>query len=235
MSYYKNVNEIKYKRLTRDEEKQLFMRMRAGDESARQQIIENFLPACLAIVRRIVGHTNAEELVAAANLGLIRAVDKYSPDSRACFLTYASFFIRGRVLESIRSSYKYAALLEKVGTIESRAGESGSRKQGFSGRANYSWSEAEVVRVSNWSDCVNPEPVFLRDNCDQVQLVLGIVQGSECKILDDTQKKVLQLCYLSGLDYASIGRTMKLSRERIRQIHNFSLTKIRKHLAGVAK
>jgi len=79
--------------------KNLFMRYRTGDASeARQEMITSNLPLVVALARekaRRLGHGGElEDLVEAGNIGLIKAVEKYSPGKGVPFGKYAPNWIK---------------------------------------------------------------------------------------------------------------------------------------------
>src|SRR6185369_8114789 len=84
--------------LSADDELRLAALVRAGDTEARRQMIEANLRLVVAVARGYVGRGVALlDLIEEGNLGLIRAVDKFDPDRRLRFSTYAVWWIRQNV------------------------------------------------------------------------------------------------------------------------------------------
>jgi RNA polymerase nonessential primary-like sigma factor len=84
--------------LSGDEELQLGARARSGDAEARRQLIEANLRLVVSVARGYVGRGMALlDLIEEGNLGLMRAVDKFDPDRRLRFSTYAVWWIRQNV------------------------------------------------------------------------------------------------------------------------------------------
>ncbi len=93
--------------LKREEMKDLFLRYKAGDQEAKKKLIEANLRLVIHIAKRY-SHSPLpfQDLVAEGNLGLIRAVEKFSL-SRGCqFSTYATWWIKQAIERAIINQSK---------------------------------------------------------------------------------------------------------------------------------
>ena len=83
-------------------EQRLAALARDGDAEARRQMIESNLRLVVAVARNYVGRgVPLLDLIAEGNLGLIRAVEKFEPERRLRFSTYAVWWIRDAVQHAI--------------------------------------------------------------------------------------------------------------------------------------
>lgn len=83
----------------------LFSRCSAGDARARETIIMRFLPLARRLARQYQGRGEPlEDLVQAATVGLIKAVDRYSPDRPEAFPAYARSTILGEIRRHFRDT-----------------------------------------------------------------------------------------------------------------------------------
>jgi RNA polymerase nonessential primary-like sigma factor len=88
--------------LSGDDELRLAALVRTGDAEARRQMIEANLRLVVAVARNYVGRAvPLLDLIAEGNLGLMRAVDKFDPQRRLRFSTYAVWWIREAVQHAV--------------------------------------------------------------------------------------------------------------------------------------
>lgn len=86
--------------LTREEERALGLRMRAGDRSARDELVERNMGLVYSVVNRYGTDdpaTDQDDLVQEGVIGLMRALDKWEPERGYKLSTFAVWWIRNRV------------------------------------------------------------------------------------------------------------------------------------------
>ena len=84
--------------LTREEEVTLSQRIEAGDQNARNQMIEANLRLAVSIAKRHQrSGCSLEDLIQESNVGLIKAVDRFDWRRGFKFSTYASWWIKQAV------------------------------------------------------------------------------------------------------------------------------------------
>ena len=98
--YLKEIGKIEL--LTQDEEKELATKMNAGDQAARDRLVEANLRLVVSIAKRYVNKGMFFlDLIQEGNLGLMKAVEKFKPDMGFKFSTYATWWIRQAITRAI--------------------------------------------------------------------------------------------------------------------------------------
>jgi len=88
--------------LTFEEELELSRRVQAGDDKARDKLVESNLRLVVKLARQFVTPDVALiDLIQEGNLGLIRAAQKYDYNRNVRFSTYASWWIKQSITRSL--------------------------------------------------------------------------------------------------------------------------------------
>ena len=98
--YLKEIGKVPL--LTAEEEKELAMKMEAGDMEAKKRLAEANLLVVVSIAKRYVGRGMLFlDLIQEGNLGLIKAVEKFDYRKGYKFSTYATWWIRQAITRAI--------------------------------------------------------------------------------------------------------------------------------------
>ena len=98
--YLKEIGKVPL--LTAEEEKELAMKMEAGDQEAKKRLAEANLRLVVSIAKRYVGRGMLFlDLIQEGNLGLIKAVEKFDYRKGYKFSTYATWWIRQAITRAI--------------------------------------------------------------------------------------------------------------------------------------
>ena len=99
--YLRKVNSIKS--LDQNEEKELALRAKNGDLSAKKELVQANLKLVLTIARKAIHVSKLPliDLIQEGNLGLMIAVEKFNPELGYRFSTYAAWWIKQAMFKAI--------------------------------------------------------------------------------------------------------------------------------------
>src|SRR5689334_22413678 len=244
--------------LTFKQEQQLGKRVMAGDEQARQQMIESNLRLVISIGKRYMHRGFPfSDIVEEGNLGLIKAVEKFNYKRGFRFSTYASWWIRQYIERAIINQGKLVRLpvhvVERLNRylnrVEQLVQELGREPRATEVAAKMKTSEADVLDLKQLirTTCSLDSP--LNDHNDTLlrDVIEDPIGLSPAETADGVRRRTELMAWLRelpekeqtvivsrfGLDgdeaktLEEIGRSMGLTRERVRQIEMAALVRLR--------
>jgi RNA polymerase sigma factor for flagellar operon FliA len=250
--------------LTLNEEQLIWQKwIDVRDTNAGDVLIKRYMPLVSYHVQRIsVGlpkSVSRDDLMSLGLFGLYDALEKFDPNRDLKFDTYASFRVRGAIIDGLRkedwlprSSREKAKRVEAtIEKLEQKLLRNVSSKE----IANeLGLSEGEVVSVINEGFFANvlsiDDHLFDQDDGEGIGFTIKDEQQHtpEDKILKDEligqlsevitqlsekEQLVISFFYKEDLTLTEIGQVMNLSTSRISQIHSKALFKLRKILESV--
>ena len=105
--------------LSHEEETDLFIRMKNGDEKARTKLIEHNMRLVAHIIRKYyASYGSQDELLSIGSLGLIKAIDSFKSEKGIRFATYGAKCVQNEILMFFRASKKTASEISINETID---------------------------------------------------------------------------------------------------------------------
>ena len=251
------LNDIrKHDILTKEEEQDLLIKAKSGDEQAKQQLILSNLRLVVNIAKNYSNKgLGFIDLISEGNFGLIHAIDKFDYTKGYRFSTYAVWWIKQAITKAIISkgreiripSYKHDILNKVNKFIMGYITEHSSYPSIDSIAAGTGLEEKKIQKVMlEFQDMLSlnasiGDDIYLEDTISQADeeslenQVLGEIAREEINailgLLKPREKDILTLRYgLFGQEIHTleeVGKKFNITRERVRQIEKKTLDKLR--------
>ena len=197
--------------LPREEERECFARMKAGDASAREKLIEHNLRLVAHIVKRYYPNAkDQEDLISIGTVGLIKAVDTFDEKNGVRFATYASKCLQNEILMYFRSQKKTSCEVSINDAVD----------------VDKDGNPLTFGDIVSTEDTI-AEEIDLRVSCEKALAAVD-------RCLDPRERRVIILRYgLSGGDPLTQRETaarLAVSRSYISRIEKTALEKLRAEL-----
>lgn len=107
------------KPLSKEEEKDCLIKMKQGDESCREKLINHNMRLVAHIVKKYSGSAENDDLISVGSIGLIKAINTYDDSKGTGLATYTARCIENEILMLLRANKKHqndVYLSDPVGT-----------------------------------------------------------------------------------------------------------------------
>lgn len=253
--------------LTAQEEQDLARRIQErGDNKARQRMIKANLRLVVNMAKRYAPARDPDtllDIIQDGNIGLLKAVDRFKPDRKTRFSTYAVYWIRQAILRALKArrivrlpenvadqvlrmqrtrQSLYQVLgrdatseelgqemrlsVEEIELLEEASADVISLDQGIRGKEEDERTNLQEIIEDN--DTPRPQQVA------QAELVRGMIV-SAVGSLPQREREILELRFGLGEKephtLQDIGALFGISRERVRQLQNGALKRLRQRPA----
>jgi RNA polymerase primary sigma factor len=256
--YFSEINKIPL--LTNEEELALAKKARNGDAKSIQKLITHNLKFVVSVAKQYQNQgISLEDLINEGNLGLIRAAQKFDESRGFKFISYAVWWIRQGILQTIAENGKVVRMpINKVRNTnkvnfffenfvkENHREPSAEELQKYINDENIDVREAFVFgnkttsmesNLSHGEDNFTLTDILVDESEDSdkklnVKLLSNDIEKS-LSTLNKRQKEIV--CMYFGLFDAErktleeIGKEFGLTRERVRQIKDGAIRTLRMH------
>ncbi len=206
--------------LTDQQEKQLAERIQNGDAEAMNQLVSANLNFVAHIAKNYVGQgVDFDDLVSEGNIGMIRAAAHFKSDYGHRFVTFAAPSIRQAMEKAIRQQ---AGLYKVPENAQNEKGRVVSVEAPIPAGSQNNYNLLHIVENKNAQ--LADEELLTKDGLENI--------GDIIAVLNDRERQVVSLVYGIGSDkhtMAEAGIILNLKRERVRQIRDKALRKLRKN------
>ena len=237
--------------IQKGETKNIISQIRSGNEYARKVLIEKCFRTALRITMSYQGKTTVplEDLFMVSYDGIAEAIDSYDPYSGSHFTSYVSLWIKQKIDRYICDNDNLIRLpvhmFEQISNVKSII-ENGynSRKALLStivedmeiseDRAEELLKILQMQDIQSLDELSEMDEIYVYAPDEYEEVLNSMLKEQLMKMLDDLsdkQKNILFLRYGIGAErpytLEEIGSMMNVTRERVRQIEDKTLRRIR--------
>lgn len=256
-SYLRDIRQ--YKPISREEEAELLKRVKAGDKRATEKLISSNLRFVVTIAHQYVNRgLPLADLIAEGNCGLIHAVERFDETRNFKFISYAVWWIRQAILKAMveqtnivhfpvnqiedlgrihRTAQTLSQTLGRAPTLTETAGAASMNLKRAERALGVSQSEvsldgpADADEEGSLYNLIPADAPSAEEELSARSLVEAVSDSVDS--LTFREAKIVRLYF--GLEgepatLGKIGSQMGVSRERIRQIRNEAMGKLRRKL-----
>jgi len=252
----------KHKLLTKEEEFELARRIRKGDKAALDRLVNANLRFVVSVAKKFLNQgLSYMDLIAEGNIGLITAAKRFDERRDFRFISYAVWWIRQAIQKAIAEQTNTVRLpinrsqqaqkMKKIAQnleqrLQRRVNEDeiaeelslSSRKMGqirAASRPMISLDQSLYDDDATLAETlVNPEEITPEEGFVQDELQREMAEALQ--LLTNRERDIVVRYYGLGREETAsleaIGQDINLSRERVRQIRNQALAKIRQAVNG---
>ena len=245
------VNTSKLPLLSKQEKEELFIKIKEGDNEARNKFINGNLRLVLSVIQRFYGRgENAGDLFQVGCVGLIKAIDNFDLSQNVQFSTYAVPMIIGEVKRylrdnnSIRVSRSVRDLAYKVIQFKERFNKENGRDPKIEEIAK----ELEVTKedISFSLDAIQDpvslqEPVYndgseniyimdqVKDskNTDELWAEKMTIKGA-LERLNDKEKMIVTKRFFDGRTQMEVADEIGISQAQVSRLEKSAIQHIKK-------
>jgi RNA polymerase primary sigma factor len=224
--YFKELDKVASP-LTKQQEHQLAIKIQSGDTSALNELVLHNLKFVVLLANKFIGMgINIDDLIQEGNQGLIEAAKRFTPDKNTKFITYAQFWIRKYLNESIVEFGRTVKLPHNQ--------EYDIYKQKVSGEYERNLSNVEIDKPISDEDDTSLGDLILSENFQdpfekeeqnkQLSFFLSHLTEEEIKIIklyygieETNSLSTREVSKIVGIEEPKVNRILKTARYKMRK------------------
>ena len=243
--------------LTTDQEVELAQRIRKGDKRALERLTKANLRFVVSVAKQYQNQgLSLPDLINEGNVGLIKAAEKFAETRGFKFISYAVWWIRQSILQAIAEQSRLVRLpLNQVGSVNKITRELNKFEQEherkpsvdeIAERVDLPEDKIADAMKANSRHVSMDAPIADGEDSSMIDFLAGDSSNTDrelaieslkaevsriLKLLTDKEQKVLRAFF--GIDGSpemtldEIGEKYNLTRERVRQIKEKALRRLR--------
>jgi RNA polymerase sigma factor for flagellar operon FliA len=224
---------VKMQPLDQDEERGLWLRLRAGDAAARETLIEHYLPFAQILAAKIYGGRHHDEFefgeyMQFATVGLLESVERFDPERGVKFKTFAGRRIIGSMLNGVENlsekqqqiSFRQRLASERLESLRGKPPDASNPDDLFHYLAQVAVGLALGYMLDDSGMYQKRNAVYHNGGYEAVEIdqlqkrVRSLVEN-----LPERERKVIKYHYMNHFQFEEIADVMGVTKGRISQVH----------------
>ena len=250
VKYFKDVRKTTL--LTPDEEVDLALRIKTGDTDAVEALVQANLKFVVSIAKDYQNQgLPLADLISEGNYGLVKAASRFDHTRGFRFISYAVWWVKQSIIQSLNENARMVSLpanvINKLHSLKKEI-----EKFEFENEREPIYGEIlddnmEPVDLMNYSVCTSLNDKINEDGDELIDLISDKSDGEDKLVVDerlkaelaetlsilDNRERVIIESYFGintecePMTLEAIGENFSLTKERIRQIKEKALRKLR--------
>ena len=248
--YFKDVRKSVI--LTPQEEVELAKRIKDGDQSAVDKLVKANLKFVVSIAKEYQGQgLPLSDLISEGNYGLIKAATRFDHKKGFRFISYAVWWVKQSIIQSLNDNARIvrlpANIINKISYLKKEIAKfelENEREPVFGEIFN---KDNEAMVLVSYPKCTSLNEIINEEGDELIELVGAEEEDNDKLVVDDKIKKELNKtlsvldererviieCYFGintdfePMTLEAIGERYNLTKERIRQIKEKAIRKLR--------
>lgn len=243
------VDTSKLKVLKEKEKEELLKKYKAGDMSARDELVNGNLRLVLSVVQRFSGRgENMDDLFQVGCIGLIKSIDNFDTGQMVKFSTYAVPMIIGEIRRHLRDNNP----IRVSRSIKDTAYKAMKAKEEYINKHQREPKISEIAEMLELPETdvvialesiVEPlslyEPVFseggdmvyvldqLGDNSSASDWLDEIALKEAIAGLDEREKNILTMRFMQGMTQTEVSKEIGISQAQVSRLEKGAIDKIK--------
>jgi RNA polymerase primary sigma factor len=248
--YFKDVRKSVI--LTPNEEIELAKKIRGGDEIAMHKLVNANLKFVVSIAKEYQGQgLPLSDLINEGNYGLIKAASKFDHTKGFRFISYAVWWVKQSIIQSLNDNARIVRLpanvISKISYLNKEISKFESENEREPVFGEIFDKDKEVMSIERFPRCASLNDIINEDGDELIELIPSEVEdenkiivderlktklNNTLSILDERERRIIELYFginsdCEAMTLEAIGEKYSLTKERIRQIKEKAIRKLR--------
>lgn len=248
-----NVNTAKLPVLSNEEKQELFKRIKAGDQKAREEFINGNLKLVLSIIKKFNNRgENVDDLFQVGCIGLMKAIDNFDLSQNVLFSTYAVPMIIGEIRRHLRdnNSIRVSRSLRDIAYKALQSKEKLTRQKAKEPTIEEISKDIEIPKeeIAYALNAIQEpvslyEPVY-NDGVDSLYImdqikdsknidenwIEDITINEAMKKLNDREKLIINKRFFDGKTQMEVAEEIGISQAQVSRLEKTALLRMKKNI-----